>query len=62
MRNDSLTHHNGSAQVFEGADGQSRVVWIADVLPNEAADAIGRMMEQGINVMKATLDALAPKR
>src|SRR6202011_3410886 len=32
-----LTHYNASAQVFADADGQTRVVWIADFLPNEAA-------------------------
>ena len=56
-----LTHHNGSAQVFANGDGESRVVWIADVLPNEAAGPIGQMMDQGMAVMKATLDRLAGK-
>jgi hypothetical protein len=53
-----LTHYNASAQVFTGEDGQTRVVWIADLLPNEAAGPVGLMMEQGITVMKSTLDAL----
>jgi carbon monoxide dehydrogenase subunit G len=57
-----LTHHNGSAQVFAGADGETRVVWIADVLPDEAAGPMGQMMEQGMAVMKATLDRLAAKK
>jgi hypothetical protein len=56
-----LTHHNGSAQVFANGDGEARVVWIADVLPNEAAGPIGQMMDQGMAVMKATLDRLAGK-
>jgi hypothetical protein len=56
---ESLTHYNASAQVFTGEDGQTRVVWIADLLPNEAAGPVGLMMEQGITVMKATLDRLA---
>src|SRR5437763_5032408 len=34
-----LTHHNASAQVFAEADG-TRVVWIADLLPNELAPPI----------------------
>jgi hypothetical protein len=34
------------------------VVWIADVWPNEAADRVGPMMEQGSLVMKQTLDSL----
>jgi polyketide cyclase/dehydrase/lipid transport protein len=54
----SLTHHNGSAQVFSDANGRTKVVWIADLLPNEAAGAIGAMMEQGMAVMKQTLDRL----
>lgn len=52
------THYNGSAQVFADADGQTRVVWIADLLPNELAGPIGLMMEEGMAVMKSTLDRL----
>jgi hypothetical protein len=57
-----LTHYNASAQVFANKDGQTKLVWIADLLPNEAADSIGQMMEQGMTVMKATLDRLAEER
>src|SRR5215468_10533273 len=32
-----MTHHNGSAQVVKGEDGQTKVVWVADLLPDEAA-------------------------
>src|SRR5499425_3628727 len=32
-----FTHHNGSLQVFVNADGETNVVWIADLLPDEAA-------------------------
>jgi hypothetical protein len=53
-----LTHYNASVQVFEDADGQTRLVWIADLLPNEAAGSISLMMEEGIAVMKSTLDRL----
>lgn len=56
---EQLTHANASAQVFASADGQSKVVWIADLLPNEAAGLIGLMMDQGMGVMKTTLDRLA---
>jgi hypothetical protein len=55
----SMTHHNGSAQVFSDTHGPTKVVWIADVLPHEAAGAVGAMMEQGMAVMKRTLDRLA---
>ncbi|MFO1012530.1 MAG: SRPBCC family protein [Caulobacteraceae bacterium] len=51
-----LTRHAASFQVFaEGED--SRVVWLADVLPHEAGDTVGQMMAAGIRAMKATLEA-----
>ncbi|MBB6095437.1 hypothetical protein HNQ60_004327 [Povalibacter uvarum] len=50
------THHNGSFEVIrEGAD-RSHVIWIADLLPDEIAGAIGQMMELGSHAMKKTLD------
>ena len=60
-RSEQLTHHNASAQVVAGEDGHTRVIWIADLLPNEVAGVLDQMMEQGIGVMKKTLDALAEK-
>jgi len=51
-----MTHHNASLQVFtEGA--KSRVVWIADLLPNEVAPYIAGMIDQGMTVMKKTMEA-----
>src|SRR5258706_3618961 len=41
-----LTHHNASLPIFAGGEGRSRVVWIADLLPNEVAGAIAGMIEQ----------------
>lgn len=58
----SLTHYNASAQVFANPDGQTRLVWISDLLPNEAAGSISLMMEQGMTVMKATLDRLVDEK
>src|SRR5215471_7570978 len=57
----SMTHHNGSAQVLSDAEGLTKVVWIADLLPDEAAGPVGAMMEQGMAVMKQTLDRFAAK-
>jgi hypothetical protein len=54
-----LNHYNASAQVFVNANKQTTIVWIADLLPNEAAGQIDLLMEQGMAVMKATLDRLA---
>src|SRR5262249_6094784 len=35
-----LTHHNASLQVLADGDGHCRIVWIADLLPNEVAKDI----------------------
>ena len=51
-----LTHHNASVQVFAHGVGGSRLVWIADLLPNEMAGDIRGMIEQAAGVMKQTLD------
>ena len=51
-----VTHHNASAQVFAEGVSRSRLVWIADLLPNELAPAIASMIEQGAIAMKKTLE------
>jgi carbon monoxide dehydrogenase subunit G len=51
-----LTHHNASLQVLAEGEGRSRVVWIADLLPNEVAGYVQAMIEQGMAVMKRTLE------
>ena len=56
-RGEPFTHHNASIQVFVEDDNICRLVWIADLLPNEIADAIAEMIEQGLQTMKATLEA-----
>ena len=52
-----MTHHNASLQVFPGEAGGSRIVWIADLLPNDIAGAIAGMIDQGMAAMKRTLEA-----
>jgi len=51
-----LTHHNASMQVFDDGDRGSRVVWIADLLPNEIAGTIAAMIDEGLGTMKKTLE------
>ena len=53
------THHNASIQVFPAGDRRSRIVWIADLLPDELADLVGGLMEQGCAAMKRTLETAA---
>ena len=55
----TLVHYNGAAQVVCGPGGETKVVWIADLLPDAAAGAIDAMMEEGMQIMKRTLDRLA---
>jgi len=52
-----MTHHNASLQVFGDGNGRSRVVWIADLLPHDLAGTIARMIDQGMAVMKTTLES-----
>jgi carbon monoxide dehydrogenase subunit G len=52
----SFSHHNASLQVFPDGEKRSRVVWIADLLPNELAGTIAGMIDQGMAVMKKTLE------
>ena len=57
-RSERLEHHNASVQVFEDGSGRCRVVWIADVLPHEAAKMVGAMMEKAMPIMKKTLEGV----
>ena len=51
-----LTHHNASMQVFADGQGRSRLVWIADLLPDEAARDIRALIDQAAAVIKPTLE------
>ena len=51
-----LTHHNASNQIFDDGSGGTRFVWIADLLPDEVAEAVDAMMEQGARIAKETLE------
>ena len=57
-----MTHHNASAQVFPDGDRACRFVWIADLLPDEVAPSIAAMIDQGIAVIKATLESTERER
>jgi len=57
-----FTHHNASVQVFEDGNGGSRLVWIADILPDAIAPDIRAMIEQAAKVMKPTLERVTDRR
>ena len=56
-RGEPLTHHNASIQVFSRGDDKCRVVWIADLMPNEVAETVGEMIQRGLDTMKRTLES-----
>jgi hypothetical protein len=56
VRSERLEHHNASFQVLADGAG-SRLVWIADVLPEAAAVNVGAMMAEGIEVARRAIDA-----
>ena len=58
-RSERLSHHNASMQIFEAQDGRCRAVWIADLLPHEAAVPVAAMIDQGMAAMKKKLDRAA---
>ena len=53
------THYNASVQVVPGMDA-TRVVWIADFLPDAMADQIEAAMQAGAEAMEAALARLDP--
>jgi len=58
-RGERFVHHNASLQVLPSGDGESdgksRVVWIADLLPEEMASAVAGLMDLGAAAMQRTL-------
>ena len=50
------THHHASIQVFGDGGRRCRIVWIADLLPDDLAGLVDGMMEKGCAAMKQTLE------
>jgi len=55
-RSENLAHHNAYFKVVSIGENRCRVVWVADLLPDEVAETIAGMMEQGSVAMKRALD------
>lgn len=52
----TLTYYSASAQLFAAGTDTCRVVWLADLLPHEAAPVIAETIEQGLAAMKRHLE------
>ncbi|MFE6102039.1 SRPBCC family protein [Streptomyces laurentii] len=56
-----VVHHHASMQVFAEAGGRSRFVWTIDVLPHSLAEPIATMVDEGVRVIRRTLEAAAAR-
>jgi hypothetical protein len=56
------THHNASFQVFPEGEGDARIVWIADLLPNDLAAVVDHLMQEGSTAIMRTLEATSPRK
>ena len=52
----SWEHHNASLQVLKGPNGDCRVQWIADVLPDSEEETIRSIVRAGLSALKETLE------
>jgi hypothetical protein len=54
-----LSHHSASMQVPADGDDTCRLVWITDVLPDEAAETFAPVMRAGAEAMRETLELMS---
>lgn len=52
-----VSHYNAAVQVFAESEGQTRFVWITDLLPNDLGPYIAETMERGTNTAKQTFES-----
>lgn len=55
VQSERMAHHSASFQVIDEGGGRSRLIWTADVLPEEIAPYVAGMMAEGL---KAAQDVL----
>ena len=55
IASERLKHHNASVQVLADGATSSRMIWTADVLPNEIAPYIDAQMDLGVLAMQKKL-------
>ncbi len=50
------SHHNAYFQVFAASEGRSRVLWVTDLLPEDARAPIAQLVELGSAKIQQTLE------
>lgn len=51
-----FAHHQATLQVSSLGNRRSHVVWISDVLPDRLAVPVSALMDEGLRLMKATIE------
>ena len=49
-------HHNAYFQVFEVSPQVARLVWVTDLLPEEARGPLEQMVDQGVRAIQRTFE------
>lgn len=55
-----MSHHHASFEVRPAGPERCLLIWIADFLPDEAAEPVGGMMAEGSAIMQAVLGGKRP--
>jgi hypothetical protein len=58
---DKFEYHNAAFQVFAEANRQTRIIWTADVLPDEMKNYLSEMTDRAIEAIKGTLEGDFPR-
>ncbi|MCL6699080.1 SRPBCC family protein [Sphingomonas sp. NSE70-1] len=51
-----MTHHNASMQLIPEGEARCRFVWIADFLPDEFAEQMLPLVQQGTDALKRNIE------
>ena len=54
-----LQHHHATFEVFAADDGESRLVWTTDILPDDLADLVRERSARGAAEMKRVIESAA---
>lgn len=57
VQSEKFTHHNASFQVINTGKNTCDIHWVADILPETLEPMVSGMMQQGIDILKTTLES-----
>ncbi|MEH2511752.1 carbon monoxide dehydrogenase subunit G [Nitrobacteraceae bacterium AZCC 1564] len=56
IKNERITQHSASVQIFDDGEMRCKFVWTVDVLPNSIAPYIDSQMDLAVTAMKTKLE------